>query len=175
MVDAEPARSTSSLSHRVRAGRGQRGAALVEFALIVPIFVLLVMGTIDFGNTFNDYNSVRQGVREGARQAVVADWDLDSCTGSSSAKVACVTSARIGLQDARTRVKVQLEGTYEPGEQLTVCAMYQADSLTGMFSALLDSRSLNSKITMRIEQIDDVAPLTDYAETPLTGQDWSWC
>ena len=158
-----------------RAGRPERGAAIVEFALVVPIFMLLVMGTIDLGATFNDYNSVRQGVREGARQAVVADWDLDSCTGSSSERVACVTRSRIGLDAARTRVRVQLEGEYQPGEQLTVCAMYQAGSITGMFSVLLDGRSLNSRITMRIESIDDVDPLTDYSQPALAGQDWSWC
>lgn len=166
-------------SDRGRPGRrhtGQRGAAMVEFALIMPVFLLLVMGVIDFGATFNDYNSVRQGVREGARQAVVADWDLGSCTsGSSSARVACVTTDRIGLDPARTRVRVQLEGDYQPGEQLTVCAMYGAGSMTGLFGPFLDGRVLTSHITMRIEQIDDVAPLTTYDEGALAGQDWSWC
>ena len=149
---------------------------MVEFALVVPVFLLLVMGTIDFGSTFNDFNSVRQGVREGARQVVVADWDLDGCTtGSSSQRAACLTSKRIGLDPARTRVQIELGGAYEPGEQVTVCAMYQAGSITGMFGAILDSRALTSRITMRIEQIDDAAPLTDYSDAPFTGQDWSWC
>ena len=148
---------------------------MVEFALIVPVFLLVVMGVIDFAGTFNDYNSVRQGVREGARQAVVADWDLDGCTGTSSQKIACVTKDRIDLDDARVRVKVQLEGDYEPGEQLTVCTMYRARSLTGMFGGLLDNQVLTSHITMRIEQIDDDAPVTTYAETALTGENWTWC
>jgi hypothetical protein len=148
---------------------------MVEFALVVPVFLMLVMGVIDFGATFNDYNSVRQGVREGARQAVVADWDLDECTGTPSQKISCVTKDRIDLDAGRVRVKVQLEGSYEPGEQLTVCAMYRARSLTGMFGGLLDNQVLTSSITMRIEQIDDADPVTTYAESALTGEDWSWC
>ena len=60
--------------------RVERGAAIVEFALVVPLFLLLVMGIIDFSNAYNDYNSVRQGVREGTRQIVVADWSTDGCT-----------------------------------------------------------------------------------------------
>ena len=148
---------------------------MVEFALVVPVFLMLVMGVIDFGATFNDYNSVRQGVREGARQAVVADWDLDGCTGTPSQKISCVTKDRIDLDASRVRVKVQLEGSYEPGEQLTVCAMYRARSLTGMFGGLLDNQVLTSSITMRIEQIDDVAPLTDYSQPAFAGKDWSWC
>ena len=149
---------------------------MVEFALGIPVFLLLVMGTIDFGATFNDFNSVRQGVREGARQVVVADWNLDGCTtGTSSQRAACLTSKRIGLDPARTRVRIELGGAYEPGEQITVCAMYQAGSLTGMFGGILDDKALTSRITMRIEQIDDAAPLTDHSDTPFTGQDWSWC
>ena len=72
-------------------------------------------------------------------------------------------------------MKVQLEGDYEPGEQLTVCTMYRARSLTGMFGGLLDNQVLTSHITMRIEQIDDDAPVTTYAETALTGENWTWC
>jgi hypothetical protein len=53
--------------------------------------------------------------------------------------------------------------------------MYRADSLTGMFSALLDRQILTSSITMRLESVDGDAPLTDYAETALPGEDWSWC
>lgn len=156
--------------------RRERGAALVEFALVVPVFLLLVMGMVDFALTLNDYNSVRQGVREGARQVVVADWDLPGCTtGSSSERAQCVTTARIDLDPARTRTRIQIETDYEPGEQMTVCSMYQARSTTGMFAALLDPVVLRSRITMRIEQIDAEAPLTTTSSAPFPGQDWSWC
>ena len=149
---------------------------MVEFALVVPIFLLLVMGIIDFSSAFNDYNSVRQGVREGARQIVVADWSTDGCTsGTSSARAACVTRARVGLNTANTRVKIVLPTTYAPGNQVTVCVMYPFHSLTGMFGAVLDSRAATSELTMRIEQIDDANPITAYEDPALSGQSWSWC
>lgn len=159
-----------------RGGRGERGAALVEFALVVPIFVLLVMGIIDFGMAFNDYNSVRQGVREGARQIVVADWATDGCaTGTSSQRAACVTRARIGLATADTKVKIVLPTAYQPGDQVKVCAMYPIRSMTGIFSPILDGSMAKSKLSMRIEQIDDVDPLTAYQDVLPSGQSWSWC
>ncbi|MGB6057713.1 MAG: TadE family protein, partial [Microthrixaceae bacterium] len=152
--------------------RRERGAAMLEFAIIMPVFLLLVLGIIDFGATFNDYNSVRQGVREGARQVVVADWSLPGCTsGTSSQRAQCVTSARIDLDPARTKTRIQLETTYEPGEQITVCSMYQARSITGMFGSVLNSTVLRSRITMRIEQIDDTAPLTTTSTAAFPGQD----
>jgi hypothetical protein len=134
------------------------------------------MGIIDFASTFNDANSVRQGVREGARQLVVADWNLSGCTsGTSAQRVACVTRERIGLDPADTRVRIELDGPYAPGEQVRVCAMHRTSSITGLFSALLDTRTLTSEITMRIEAIDDVAPVTAYSEAAFAGSDWSWC
>src|SRR5690349_6552617 len=58
--------------------RRERGAALVEFALVFPLLFMLVAGMIDFGMVFSNLNSTRQGVREGARQAVVADFGNDT-------------------------------------------------------------------------------------------------
>src|SRR3954454_17786758 len=58
-------------SARHRRGRSDRGAVLVESALILPVVFALVFGIIDFGNWFNDYISVRQGPRDGLRVALV--------------------------------------------------------------------------------------------------------
>ena len=44
-----------------------RGQALVEFALVVPIFFLLVFGLIDLGRAIYVNNAMAQGAREGAR------------------------------------------------------------------------------------------------------------
>ena len=46
---------------------GERGAALVEFAIILPILLTLVFGIIEFGRGYNVKVEVTGGVREGAR------------------------------------------------------------------------------------------------------------
>lgn len=146
---------------------------MVEFALVMPIFLLLIMGMIDFSVALNEHNSVRSGVAEGSRQGVVANFDAPGCTGSSSQKLACVTRSRIGLGD--TKVKIVLPDSYAVGQPLRVCAMHDVDSLTGMFNVLLDGAAAKSSIDMRLEKLDDVEPLTNYEETALPGQDWAWC
>ena len=159
-----------------RRGTGERGAAIIEFALVMPVLALFLMGIVDFGSAFNDFNSVRQGVREGARQVVVANWADPSCTQSTSAeKAICLTKKRIGLDSTKTFVKLRLDGAYESGDPVTVCAQYRMHSITGMFSGAFDQNALRSSITMRLEQVDDLAPITAYAETPPSGMDWSWC
>jgi Flp pilus assembly pilin Flp len=61
--------------------RDQQGAAAVEFALLLPLLVLLLFGMIEFGLAFNTRIQATNAAREAARRAVVGvdDWsDLGS-------------------------------------------------------------------------------------------------
>jgi Flp pilus assembly protein TadG len=59
---------------RTRCGRNRRaGQALVEFALIAPILLLLVLGIVDFARAWMQYLAITDAAREGARVAVVAN------------------------------------------------------------------------------------------------------
>lgn len=58
---------------RRRANRGEDGASLVEFALILPVFVVLVFGMITGGIALSHQNSVKNAVREASRFAAVSD------------------------------------------------------------------------------------------------------
>ena len=62
---------------RVVSGRGQDGAAAVEFALLLPLLVLLLFGFIQFGLAFNTRIQATNAAREAARQAVVGvdNWN----------------------------------------------------------------------------------------------------
>lgn len=62
----------------------RRGQTLVEFALILPVFILLLVGVFDFGRAIYAYNTVLNASREGARQAIV-DQTLDHIRDRASA------------------------------------------------------------------------------------------
>ncbi len=47
--------------------RGERGASAVEFGLIVPILLILVLGIIEFGHAFQVQGTLSAAAREGAR------------------------------------------------------------------------------------------------------------
>lgn len=59
--------------------RGERGAALVEFALIVPVLACILVGTVTGGFALATKNSMTNAVRESARLGATlpegADWD----------------------------------------------------------------------------------------------------
>ncbi len=56
-------------------GSGARGAVIVEAALILPLFFLIIFGTIEIGGALKSYSSVANGVRAGGRMASVAGND----------------------------------------------------------------------------------------------------
>jgi Flp pilus assembly protein TadG len=55
--------------------QNNRGQALVEMALVLPVLLLILAGTIEFGRVLNQYLVVTAAAREGARAAVVGDSD----------------------------------------------------------------------------------------------------
>jgi Flp pilus assembly protein TadG len=54
-----------------RRGRRERGQALVEFAFVVPIFLVLVLGVVDFGWALRSWITVTNSAREAARYGAV--------------------------------------------------------------------------------------------------------
>ncbi|SIT45909.1 TadE-like protein [Paraburkholderia piptadeniae] len=64
--------STIDMKHTSRRRR-ERGVAAVEFALIAPIFFILLIGIMEMGRLFFYWNSATEATRLGARIAVVCD------------------------------------------------------------------------------------------------------
>lgn len=56
-------------SRRQPAGRRQRGQSLVEFALILPVILMLLLGLVEFGFVFVHHQGLEYATREGARTA----------------------------------------------------------------------------------------------------------
>src|SRR6476661_5247790 len=125
---------------RLNRRRSERGAAAVEFALVMPILFLLLFGIIDYGLLFFDSIGLRQGAREGARQAVVQKTS-GGCTQSpySATSMKCAVTKSTDLTLA-TSVAVKITPidasgnevtTWAQGGQLKVCVQAKEQSMTG--------------------------------------------
>ena len=60
------------LRQLLRRGRGEEGAAAVEFAIVLPVLMLFLAGFIDFGSLFFWQHTVTNASRAGARYGVQA-------------------------------------------------------------------------------------------------------
>jgi Flp pilus assembly protein TadG len=88
-------RFTMPLRRRSHA-RGSRGQTLVEFALILPVFLLLTLGVVDAARIFTAYIAITNGAREGALYAANGTNYTKWC--STTATVPCPASATSGNQ-----------------------------------------------------------------------------
>jgi Flp pilus assembly protein TadG len=86
--------------------RARHGQALVEFALILPLLMLVLVGIIELGRAWNMKQQLTDAAREGARLAVVADPSLSTSALTSTAVLKHVDSmlARAGMDSTKDRV-----------------------------------------------------------------------
>ena len=152
---------------------------MVEFALVVPILLLLLFGMIDYGLFFSNALSVKQGAREAARQGVVGNFG-NACSMTWSVapsdnlkKLGCTTVARTGVVTGETYVKISLPTGWAKGKPLVVCSMVKTGGATGLVP-LPDGGFTATKVQMSIEQAGTVVETGGEQALP-SGQDWSWC
>ena len=81
---------------------GERGAALVEMALVMPILLLLIVGIWTTARAWNIHNVMDHAVREAARYGATIDpWDegtsTDACASASSSQqlLRCVVDEQL--------------------------------------------------------------------------------
>lgn len=76
---------------RARRERDSRGAAAVEFALLVPILLLLVFGVISYGYMLSFRQAMSQGASEGARAGAV--WAAAYTSTQDTSRIAAAKAA----------------------------------------------------------------------------------
>ncbi|HEX4520549.1 MAG TPA: TadE family protein [Gaiellaceae bacterium] len=145
----------------------ERGQAVVEFALVLPVFMLLLIGMIDFGNAFSDHNDLSQLAAEAARFAAV-----NSCgTGCGTTNTAIMTQVQNDADNYG--LKNGGGGVWGTDQPLRVCFNYPTGSTGAVgdqVQAIVETNyrwfpflnlgkvQLKATATMRIEQ----SPATTY-------------
>jgi Flp pilus assembly protein TadG len=123
--------------------RNQQGQAMTEFALVLPILALLLFGVIQFGIVFNNYITLTDATRAGARKATASRRAVDQ-------QGTCVAAVRASANNLiQSRLTPTCESTWLPGEDVRVTATYPYSiSLLGLFSK---AGNLTSTTTERVE------------------------
>jgi Flp pilus assembly protein TadG len=107
----------------------QRGAAAVEFGLVLPLLALLVMGTLDWGYYLYVTHLVTNAAREGARAGTLTDPDDPAAEASASAeRTARQYLEDCGLDGAPAIINA---GLGPGGDAVQVTVDYPGGSVTG--------------------------------------------
>lgn len=141
---------------KTRKARKEDGQAMVEFAIVLPILLMLVFGIIQCGITFNHYLTLTDAVRAGARQAAVSRT-LPDPAGAAEARVRSAASGSLSDADDPTALPVTVtpydpasgQATFAQGGDVTVRAEYHYD--INLLGFVVKSGWLISETTERVE------------------------
>ena len=122
---------------------GERGQTIVEFAVVLPILAVLLFGIIQFGIAFNNYLTLTDAARAGARTAAVSRDTSDP----SGAATTALRSAATDLNESQLGVSVS--STWQPGSQVSVTATYPYS--IDLFGVVVKSGTLSTTMKERVE------------------------
>ena len=149
-----------TLARRLRTRAGsERGAEIIEFALVTPIFALLIAAMFDFGFLFRNWELMSNAAREGARVGILPSYACDdSLTADVRVRVEQYMEASGVDADSLDIVASNADVTTTAGTfnacVVTVQMFQQLPNLGvigGLFGSSFTSISLKSRAVMRTE------------------------
>lgn len=118
--------------------RKENGQATVEFALVLPILILLIFGIMDFGWLFYNKLEINNASREGARYAAI-HWNESNYQSDTTNLVLSYASGATVVVTPN-------------GAEVTVSVNKDVNVLTGVTATIIgDSVNLSASCTMRKE------------------------
>lgn len=132
------------MSRPARRRAVESGAVAVEFALLLPVLMLLIFGLIDFGRALNAQITLSQAARDGARLAAMGRPDAAART----------QAAAIGLTGVNVTVWSCLPGA-GLASSATVQATYSFSFATpvGAFTALFGQAQSGGQLTLTAQSV----------------------
>lgn len=140
---------------------GRQGQSLVEFALLLPVLLVILLGLLDFGRAVFAYNAVSEAARNGSRVAIVNQTLADICTVTASRAVglglptSCAANGNAGTQGVWV---LNLEtGTATPCAAIncrqSVKVTYQFRPITPVIGAFIGPINLTSTSVVPVENL----------------------
>mgnify|MGYP006298131605 CR=1 FL=1 len=145
---------TMSMAPKKGSARSQKGNALVEFALILPMFLLLVFGMISFSIALYNKTVLTIAVREGARAGAkyIVPWTTQAILDRATA--ACRTVWYGNLITFGTPVDPKITPTLSTANpvagntRILVTATYQYTGIFFLFTGYYNNFSLPGTMTI---------------------------
>ncbi|TLM85467.1 pilus assembly protein [Pseudarthrobacter sp. NamE2] len=103
----------------------ERGAAAVEFAILLPLLLMLVLGTIEFGRAYNAQITLTNAARDGVRVMAIANDPTAAKTAAKNAAASVSTS----ISDADITLSTNVCST---GNQVTLSINHNLSTITGI-------------------------------------------
>jgi Flp pilus assembly protein TadG len=129
----------------------RRGAAAVEFAVVAPVFFLLVFGMIEYGRMVMVQQIIVNSAREGCRAAVL---DGSTTSGVKSTVITAMSAGNITITTSNVTVSPDPPSNAEFGDPVTVTVTVPFNQVSWLPSPMyLGGKSMTASTTMRRETV----------------------
>ena len=139
-----------------RRGRGQRGQGLTEFALIFPVFILLLVLVFDFGRAIYAHHTISNAARQAARVAIV-DQAEDPIRAMAMAETVGLNPADIGVPDPSYGCPIPTQpsppATLKIGCEASVTVTYGYRPLTPIVGSIIGPINMSATTRFPIERV----------------------
>ncbi|RKD28776.1 TadE/TadG family type IV pilus assembly protein [Thermohalobacter berrensis] len=125
--------------------KNDKGQSIVELAILLPLFLLILMGIFEFGRIMNTYLVIEHASREGARVASVGYEDAEI--------IEKVNDSSIPLDTSKLYVNISPESSSRKrGTDVTVKVSYNIDIIVPIIESIIpDPLHLEAETVMRVE------------------------
>lgn len=141
-----------------RNAQSERGAELIEFALVCPLLLLLILGIVDFGFMFQRMAVITNAAREGARVAVLVGYANADVTARVQEYVqtggVTTTASNPTIAISNVTVPTTPGGPSVPGKKVVVTYLHQymfLGPMIGWFGGSLTTVPVSGIAVMRTE------------------------
>ncbi|WP_438447740.1 TadE/TadG family type IV pilus assembly protein [Gorillibacterium sp. sgz5001074] len=128
----------------MRSIRGEQGQSLTEFALLVPLLLLLVCGIVDFGRVMYGYMHLNMAAQETVRLGGL---------GKTDAEITAFARGYVHLGDpAKLKITISpTQATRTSGQYVKVTLEYPVGFATPFLSRVLPAPVVTADSTIRVE------------------------
>ncbi len=160
---------------RARGLRDPRGQGLVEFAVALPIIVLIFFGIFDLGRGVYAYNTIANAARAGARVAVVNQiettpagdcnqsrpienpgaphWSIKTCAANSAVSLGIQTSAVTVMYSTPPTTTLSCSPSLNVGCIASVTVTYTYTPSTPVIAGLIGTIAMSSTSELPVERV----------------------
>lgn len=113
----------------------ERGAVAVEFALLAPLLVMLLLGIMEFGRAYNVQISLTNAAREGVRVMAIDNNQTAALTATKNAADTLspkLMNSNVTIAFQTIPITTPAPTSCAPGSQVTVTIRYSLSTMTGI-------------------------------------------
>jgi uncharacterized repeat protein (TIGR01451 family) len=142
-----------------RSEQHSKGQGLVEFALILPVLLLVMLGTIEFGYVFTVYSGMFNAAREGTRYGAISPLDQSGIDASARKKIILVDPSAVNftvMYDKGPGTNLIDPSAVQIGDRVVLSITYDLPTITPVIQPIIPALPVQTQSARTVVSLGDL-------------------